>query len=66
MSRGKQSFRQREITRAVKGVEAAGVRVARIEVDKDGKIIIVTGTAVTQPATANDLDAWMAKHADAA
>lgn len=43
MSRGRCTFRQRDLTAAVKAVEAAGVGVARVEVDKDGKIIIIPG-----------------------
>jgi len=31
------------MTRAVRAVVAAGLAVARIEVDKDGKIVIVPG-----------------------
>jgi hypothetical protein len=45
MSRGAHSFKQRDVTRAVKAVVAAGVAVARVEVDKDGKIAIITGHA---------------------
>jgi hypothetical protein len=44
MSRGPYSFKQRDMTRAVKAVVAAGLAVARVEVDKDGKIVIVPGT----------------------
>ena len=36
-------FRQRDVTRAVKAVAAAGVTVAKVEVDKDGKIVVVVG-----------------------
>ena len=43
MSRGPQTFRQRDLTRAVKAVVAAGVDVLRVEVDKAGRIIVVTG-----------------------
>ena len=34
-------FRQRELTRAMKAMQAAGVEVERIEIGQDGKIIIV-------------------------
>jgi hypothetical protein len=43
MSRGPQTFKQRDLVRAVKAVAAAGMSVAKVEVDKDGKIIVVVG-----------------------
>lgn len=39
-------FTQTDLKRAVKGVEEAGVRVGRIEIDPNGKIVIYPiGTA---------------------
>jgi len=46
MSRGPLTFRQRDLTRAVKAVVVAGVEIARVEVDKTGKIVIVAGKPV--------------------
>jgi len=40
-SRGPYSFKQRDLTRAVKAVVAAGLAVSRVEVDKASKIIVV-------------------------
>jgi hypothetical protein len=45
MSRGPYSFKQRDMTRAVKAVVAAGLAVARVEVDKQGRIIVIPGKA---------------------
>ena len=42
MSRGPLIFKQRDLTRAVRAVMAAGKDVARVEVDQFGKIVIVT------------------------
>ena len=39
------TFRQADVTRAVKAVVAAGMGIARVEIDKSGKIVIVTGGA---------------------
>ena len=44
MSRAPYSFKQRDMTRALKAVVAAGLAIARVEVDRDGKIVIVPGT----------------------
>ena len=43
MSRAPCTFKQRDITAAVKAVTAAGVDVARVEVDKTGRIVIIAG-----------------------
>lgn len=34
-------FKQADLTRAIKGVEAAGARWGRIEIANDGKIVIL-------------------------
>jgi hypothetical protein len=42
MARAPAIFRQGDVTRAVRAVVAAGQAVARVEIDPDGKIVIVT------------------------
>jgi hypothetical protein len=37
------TFRQSDVTRALKGVRAAGFGVERVEIAKDGKIVVVPG-----------------------
>jgi hypothetical protein len=41
MSRGPATFRQRDVTAAIKAVECAGRRVARVEIERDGRIIVI-------------------------
>jgi hypothetical protein len=48
MSRVPSTFRQADVTKAVKAVVAAGVDIARVEIDATGKIVIVTGKPETQ------------------
>jgi hypothetical protein len=42
MSRGQQTFKQSDLTKALKGTAKAGIAVDRVEIEKDGKIVIVT------------------------
>lgn len=43
MSRGPSTFRERDLVRALQGARKAGVEVARVEIGRDGKIVIVAG-----------------------
>ena len=45
MSRGQQTFKQRDVTKAIKATVKAGIPVERVEIDKNGKIVIVTAKA---------------------
>jgi len=49
MVRGPCAFKQRDVTRAVKATLAAGVPVARVEISKDGTIIVVTEKTPDEP-----------------
>jgi hypothetical protein len=41
MSRGQQTFKQNDLTKAIKATVKAGIAVGRVEIDKDGRIVIV-------------------------
>jgi hypothetical protein len=58
--RGPNAFKQHDLTRMVKAVRAAGVDVARVEMDKDGKIVVIAGRPqVSQDdLAANAYDEW--------
>jgi hypothetical protein len=45
MGRGPCSFKQRDVSRAIKGAVAAGLAVGRVEISKDGNIIIIPESA---------------------
>lgn len=61
MGRGANSFRQRDIARAIRGATAAGLNVARVLVDPEtGKIEVVTGESAGQDSS-NDLDRELAE-----
>jgi hypothetical protein len=56
---------KRRVIAAAEGARSAGVNIARIEIDKDGRVVIIAGQS-TESADVNALDAWMAKNASAA
>jgi hypothetical protein len=43
MARGPAAFKQRDVTRALRATIAAGLGVQRIEIEKDGKIVVFPG-----------------------
>ena len=60
MARSANTFRQRDIARAIKGATAGGLTVARVLIDpKTGKIEVVTGESAGQDST--DLDRELAE-----
>jgi hypothetical protein len=42
-------FRQSDLTRALKAARAAGIEIARFEIEKDGKIVVVPGKPIEAP-----------------
>ena len=58
MSRTPSTFRQQDVTRAVKAVAAAGVHIARIEIDKMGKIVIITAGGTDQAGETTEINEW--------
>jgi hypothetical protein len=43
MSKGPATFRQRDVTAALKAARLAGTPVARVEISRDGRIVLVMG-----------------------
>jgi hypothetical protein len=58
MARAPSTFRQQDIAKAVKAVMAAGVHIARIEIDKAGKIVIIASDGAGQPAQIPEANEW--------
>ena len=59
MAKTRATFRQADVVRAVKAVQAAGLAVARTEILPDGKIVLVHNSEVKAP---NAYDVWEAAH----
>jgi hypothetical protein len=49
MSRGAQTFKQGDVTKALRGTVKAGLNVQRIEIDREGKIVVFTGKQPKHP-----------------
>jgi hypothetical protein len=45
MSRGRQKFKQSDVTKAIKATVKAGIAIGRVEIDADARIIIVPATS---------------------
>jgi hypothetical protein len=61
MSHGPSTFRVTDVKRAVQGCQSAGLTIGRVEVDREGKIVIVPGQSEAEPPTApaeNANDEW--------
>jgi hypothetical protein len=61
--RGRNFFKQRDVTRAVRSARAAGLAIGGVEVvTKDGTTIrILPKNAAEHEGAGNDLDTWIAK-----
>ena len=61
MSRALLTFKRSDVTRALKAAAAAGIDVGRIEIDRDGKIIVVAAAPATAPDTDHETSADVRK-----
>jgi hypothetical protein len=57
------AVRQADVTRAVKGAMAAGLIVARVEIDGSGKIIVIIAQEESKQPQGTPFDEWRAKRA---
>jgi hypothetical protein len=60
MGRGSCTFRQKDVARLLKAARAAGEDVARVEIDKDGRISLIMGKP-TETTPVNPWDAMKDK-----
>jgi hypothetical protein len=63
MTRAPATFRQSDITKAIRAARKAGVENVRVEIAKDGRIVIVTGGAQpVQDDLDRELEQFRARH----
>jgi hypothetical protein len=58
MARGRCTFKQQDVTRLLKATVAAGIEVQRIEIDRDGKMVVVAGKKLDQAEARRVGDEW--------
>ena len=58
MARAPSTFRQHDVTRAVKAVAAAGVHIGRVDIDKAGKIVIIAADEAGQSGEGREVNEW--------
>jgi hypothetical protein len=59
MARRPCTFKQQDVTRALRGAIAAGIAILRVEIDKAGKIVIVATDDIPQSSD-DELDRELA------
>jgi hypothetical protein len=58
MSRGAHSFKQGDVTKAIKGAVNAGLAVKRVQIDKRTSDIILFADHSTEPLDADTSNDW--------
>ena len=58
MSRGPSTFRQQDVTRVLRATAAAGIAVERLEIGRDGKIVVFAGKANEQADEGKEGNEW--------
>ena len=56
------SFLQSSLRRALDTAQKSNLPISRVDISRDGTLSLVVGKA--EPEKINDLDNWMAKHAN--
>jgi hypothetical protein len=59
MPKGSLLFKETDLRRAIRTFQKLGLPIARAEIDRDGKIVVVVGEGKAK-SEANELDRWMA------
>ena len=60
MGHGKSTFKQADLTRALRAVEKAGRDVVRAEIARDGRIVLVFKNGEEVLVERNERDEWRA------
>ena len=58
MPKGLQIFKQTDLLRAIKAFQKLGLPVARVEIERDGKIVVIAGDGKQEAANDNGSAQW--------
>ena len=58
MGHGRATFKETDLTRALRAARKAGLDVERIEVDRDGRIVLVLKNGDKVHTERNEWDEW--------
>jgi hypothetical protein len=65
--RGPTALKERDLARVLRAVNRSGTGVSRVQVSRDGDIVLILGKDAKDANSLNSLDQWMAdRHADKA
>jgi hypothetical protein len=62
MSRDRLTFRQRDVTAAIKAVEAAGHKIARMLISREGDIVMELASPARNETAPEPLNPWDELH----
>jgi hypothetical protein len=58
VSRGPLTFKQRDVSAAIKAVVQAGQQVQRVEISREGRIVIIFANGKEQAPEQSDTNEW--------
>jgi hypothetical protein len=58
MTRRTCTFRQRDVTAAIKAAVAGGLQIGRVEVSQDGRIVLISEKAAPDRDEAKEANEW--------
>jgi hypothetical protein len=58
MSKAPLTFKQTDLLRAIRASQKAGLSIARVEIDRDGKIVVVVGEETENLTKGEGANEW--------
>lgn len=62
LSRRAAAFTQAEVSRAIRGAKSAGLAISRVEIDAQGKIVLIADQLVEHDKANAAYSGWRSKH----